>query len=186
MKRIAHAARRCSRARGSGRARTPAMRLTLDEAIARGAANSHRLAELQARKAGGRRRRRRGAPPHRCRRLRWRGLHADESRRRVRHRAAGPAPAHHLSRRAGQLSRAHRSATGRSTRAAAPTRSSARRGRSGSGRRGSDGGAADLRLEIARAFWALVTATETEHVLARSLDSMAAHVAICAAASIRG
>ena len=36
---------------------------------------------------------------------------------------------------------------------------------------------ADLRLEIARAYWALVTAAETERVLARSLDSIGAHVA---------
>jgi outer membrane protein len=34
----------------------------------------------------------------------------------------------------------------------------------------------DLRLEAARAFWALVSATETEHVVTRSLDSMAAHL----------
>jgi outer membrane protein TolC len=34
----------------------------------------------------------------------------------------------------------------------------------------------DLRLEITRAFWALVTAGEAEQVLARSLESMAAHV----------
>src|SRR6185436_11040763 len=34
----------------------------------------------------------------------------------------------------------------------------------------------DLRLEITRAFWALVTAIETERVVARSLDSMDAHV----------
>jgi outer membrane protein len=35
---------------------------------------------------------------------------------------------------------------------------------------------ADLRLEIARAFWALVTAREAEAVLARSLESLDAHV----------
>ena len=35
---------------------------------------------------------------------------------------------------------------------------------------------ADLRLEIARAFWALVTARYTEQVVARSLDSLEAHV----------
>jgi outer membrane protein len=35
---------------------------------------------------------------------------------------------------------------------------------------------ADLRLEITRAFWALVTARESERVLARSLDSIDAHV----------
>ena len=33
-------------------AQEPVLRLTLDEAVARGLANSHRLAELQARKAG--------------------------------------------------------------------------------------------------------------------------------------
>jgi outer membrane protein len=35
---------------------------------------------------------------------------------------------------------------------------------------------ADLRLEIARAFWGLVTAREAEEVFARSLDRIAAHV----------
>jgi len=35
---------------------------------------------------------------------------------------------------------------------------------------------ADLRLEITRAFWAIVTARETEHVLAQSIDSVDAHV----------
>jgi outer membrane protein TolC len=35
---------------------------------------------------------------------------------------------------------------------------------------------ADLRLEITRAFWALVTAAEAEQVLARAVDSMDAHV----------
>jgi outer membrane protein len=35
---------------------------------------------------------------------------------------------------------------------------------------------ADLRLEITRAFWALVTARDTEQVLARSLDSLEAHM----------
>ncbi len=34
----------------------------------------------------------------------------------------------------------------------------------------------DLRLEITRAFWALVSAIESERVLARSLDTMGAHV----------
>jgi len=36
---------------------------------------------------------------------------------------------------------------------------------------------ADLRLEATRAFWALVTARQTQEVLARSLDSIDAHVA---------
>jgi outer membrane protein TolC len=34
----------------------------------------------------------------------------------------------------------------------------------------------DLRLEAARAFWALVSANETEHVVTRSLDTVAAHL----------
>ena len=36
---------------------------------------------------------------------------------------------------------------------------------------------ADLRLETTRAFWALVTARQTEEVVARSVDSLDAHVA---------
>lgn len=36
---------------------------------------------------------------------------------------------------------------------------------------------ADLRLEITRAFWALVTARESEQVVARSLETIGAHVA---------
>jgi outer membrane protein TolC len=36
---------------------------------------------------------------------------------------------------------------------------------------------ADLRLEVTRAFWALVTARQTEEVVARSLESTDAHVA---------
>ena len=39
------------------------------------------------------------------------------------------------------------------------------------------GARADLRLEATRAFWALVTARETEQVVSRSLHSMQAHVA---------
>lgn len=35
---------------------------------------------------------------------------------------------------------------------------------------------ADLKVEVARAFWALVSARDTEQVLARSLDTVAAHV----------
>jgi outer membrane protein len=35
---------------------------------------------------------------------------------------------------------------------------------------------ADLRLEITRAFWTIVTARETEHVLSQSIDSVDAHV----------
>jgi outer membrane protein TolC len=36
---------------------------------------------------------------------------------------------------------------------------------------------ADLRLEVTRAFWAAVTARETEHVVSRAVQRMAAHVA---------
>ena len=46
---------------------------------------------------------------------------------------------------------------------------------------------ADLRLEITRAFWVLVTAREAEQVVARSLDSIGAYVeAISARVSSRG
>ena len=40
-----------------------------------------------------------------------------------------------------------------------------------------DAARADLRLEITRAYWAVVTARETELVLQRSLDAVTAHVA---------
>jgi outer membrane protein TolC len=39
-----------------------------------------------------------------------------------------------------------------------------------------DAARADLKLEITRAYWALVTARETEQVVARSLESLDAHV----------
>ena len=46
---------------------------------------------------------------------------------------------------------------------------------------------ADLRLEITRAFWALVTAREAEQVVAKALDSdRRARRATCARASTRG
>ncbi len=43
---------------------------------------------------------------------------------------------------------------------------------------GADGAAvrSDLRLEITRAFWALVTARETERVVSRAIDNMDAHI----------
>ncbi len=48
-----------------------------------------------------------------------------------------------------------------------------------------DAARGDLRLEITRAFWALVTAREAEQVLARSLESITPTCAICARGSIR-
>jgi outer membrane protein TolC len=53
-----------------------------------------------------------------------------------------------------------------------------RAGRAEAGALGEDLAAAraDLRLEITRAFWALVTARETARVVARSLESLDAHV----------
>ena len=159
-------------------AQEPVVRLTLDDAMARGLANSQRLAELRAREAGrrcgrGRSRRRHAALD---RSPGW--LHAHQSRRRVRHRAARSAAAHHLSGHPRQLSgRGLDLAVAALHRVGGAMRSSARRAPSGHAS-AEDVAAArsDLRLEITRAFWALVTAIEAEQVLARSLDSMAAHV----------
>jgi outer membrane protein len=163
-------------AAGEAAAQDSIVRLTLDEAIARGLANSHRLAELQARKEGA------------------------EAAEAVRAAATMPSIAlaggytrtNHVDEfgiaQPGQPLRLiypdipdnYRAridlnwpvySGGRTDaleRAAAAERQAA----------GEDVTAArsDLRLEIARAFWALVSAIETERVLARSLDSIGAHV----------
>ena len=152
------------------------VRLTLDEAIARGLANSHRLAELHARRDGA------------------------EAREAVSATATMPSVAlvggytrtNHVDEfgivQPGQPPRIlypdvpdnYRARIDLNWpiysggRAGALERAAAAEGRAV----GEELAAAqsDLRLEIARAFWALVSAIQTEHVLARSLDSMAAHV----------
>ena len=103
-------------------------------------------------------------------------LHADQSRGRVRDRVATPAVAGHLSRHSRQLSAPGSICSGRSTPAggvdalerAAPRRAAARVGEDLEAAR------SDLRLEITRAFWALVTARESKRCSrARSTPSNA-------------
>lgn len=151
-------------------------RLTLDEAIARGLENSHRLAELRAREEGARAAESsRGAaqlpivaaqagymrtnhvqefaiaPPGQPRQVVYPDV-PDNYRTRL--------DLQWLVYTGGRLddleraARAERDATGQDLSAAR----------------------ADLRLDIARAFWTLVTAREAEQVLTRSLDRIAAYV----------
>jgi outer membrane protein len=152
------------------------LRLTLDEAIARGLANSHRLAELQARRQGAEAveaGRTAAAMPSvalmggytRTNHVEEFGIAQPGQPLRV---IYPDIPDNYRTRldlnwpvysggRIGALERAASAelhATGEDLAAAQ----------------------SDLRLEIARAFWALVSAIETEHVVTRSLDSMAAHV----------
>ena len=154
----------------------PAVRLTLDEAIAQGVANSHRLAELQAREDGARAAESgRGAarlptvaaqagymrtnhveefaiaPPGQPRQIVYPDV-PDNYRTRLdlQWLVYTGGRLDHLARAA----RAEREATGEDLAAAR----------------------ADLRLDIARAFWTLVTAREADQVLTRSLDRIAAYV----------
>lgn len=152
-------------------------RLTLDDAVARGLANSQRLAELESRVAGaeaaaaGRDAARKpsiaflagysrtnhvdefsvaqpGQPP--------RVIYPDiPDNLRARLDLHWPVYTGGRAEALQRAARAERSAAGADLAAAR----------------------ADLRLEVARAYWALVTAAETERVLARSLDSIGAHVA---------
>jgi outer membrane protein TolC len=153
-----------------------ALRLTLDDAIARGVANSQRLAELEARKEG---------------------AEAAEAGR-----AAAGKPLVGL---VGGYTRTNHvqefgiAQPGQPLRVIYPDipdnvhvrldlqwpiytggRTDALRRAASAERQaaGEDVAAArsDLRLEITRAFWALVTAGQTEQVVARSLESVTAHV----------
>lgn len=152
------------------------LRLTLDDAIARGLANSHRLAELQARKEGAAAaeagRDAASMPSLSILANYTRTNHVEEfsivqpgqralvvypdvpDNYRARLDLAWPVYS------AGRTDALERAAT-------AERKASEE-----------DIGAArsDLRLEIARAFWALVSAIESERVLARSLDTIGAHV----------
>ena len=152
------------------------LRLTLDEAISRGLANSHRLAELQARKEG-------AAAAEAGREVAslpslsilanyMRTNHVEEFRivqpaqgvlviypdvpdnYRARLDLAWPV---YSAGRTDALERAAEAERKASEEDIVAARS-------------------DLRLEIARAFWALVSAIESERVLARSLETIGAHV----------
>jgi outer membrane protein len=157
-------------------AQQPPLRLTLDDAIARGLANSVRLAELQARQEAaqavesGRVAAQR--PTMSLQGGYTRTNHVDEfvivQPGQLRQVVYPDIPDNFRSRldlqwlvySGGRLdyleraARAEREATGEDLTAAR----------------------ADLRLEIARAFWALVTAKEAELVFGRSLESIAAYV----------
>ena len=162
-------------ARGAA-AQEPIVRLTLDDAIGRGLANSHRLAELQARKEGAE-----AAEAGRAAATMpsialaggyTRTNHVDEFG------IAQPGqplrliypdiPDNYRARLDLNWPVYSGGRTDALERAAAAERQAA----------GEDVAAArsDLRLEVTRAFWALVSAIETERVLARSLDSIGAHV----------
>lgn len=153
-----------------------AVSLTLDEAIARGLQNSQRLAELQARTEGAEAaeasRRAAGMPSVAIVGGYTRTNHVDEfgltvpgqppriiypdipDNFRTRLDLQWPIYTGGRVDALERAARAEREATGEDLAAAR----------------------ADLRLEITRAFWALVTAGETEQVLARSLESLSAHV----------
>jgi outer membrane protein len=157
-------------------ATTPAITLTLDEAIAQGLANSHRLAELTARSEAARAAEQgRGAARLPLVALQGgytRTNHVEEfavitpgpSRQVVYPDVPDNARARldlqWLVYSGGQLDALERAA--RAEREASSDDLEAAR--------------ADLRLEITRAFWALVTAREAEQVLARSLDRITAYV----------
>lgn len=157
-------------------AQAPALSLTLEDAIARGLANSYRIAELQARSEGAEAaeasRRAAGMPSLGVIGGYTRTNHVDEfgvsvpgqppriiypdvpDNFRARLDLQWPI---YTGGRADALERAahaERVATGEDLAAAR----------------------LDLRLEITRAFWALVTAGETEHVVAQSLETLSAHV----------
>ena len=154
----------------------PVLRLTLDEAIAQGLTNSHRLAELQAREEGAK------AAEDRRAADRLPVLSAQGGYTRTNHVQAfsvlspgqglqviyPDVPDNYRSRldlqwlvyTGGRVEALERAA--RAEREASGEDLTAAR--------------SDLRLEIARAFWTLVTAREAEQVLSRSLDRIAAYV----------
>jgi outer membrane protein TolC len=154
----------------------PAVRLTLDDAIAQGLANSHRLAELQAREDGARAAESgRGAarlPVVAAQAGYTRTNHVEEfaiaQPGQLRQVVYPDVPDNYRTRldlqwlvyTGGRLDHLERAA--RAEREAAGEDLAAAR--------------ADLRLDIARAFWTLVTAREAEEVLTRSLDRIAAYV----------
>jgi outer membrane protein TolC len=159
---------------GVAAAQGPAIPLTLEDAIARGLANSLRLAELQARSEGaeaaeaGRRAaalplvainggytRTNHVDPYVLPGIPPRVVYPDvPDNYRARLDLQWPI---YTGGRTGALERAARAEKEASVEDIAAAR-------------------ADLRLEITRAFWALVTADESEQVVGRSLDSLGAHL----------
>ena len=157
-------------------AQEPVLRLTLEAAIVRGLSNSHRLAELTARKEGAEAaeagRAAAGMPSVALAGDYARTNHVDEfgiAQPGQPARIIYPdIPDNYAARLDLKWPVYSGGRTDALERAAAAERQAA----------GEDLAAAraDLRLEIARAFWALVSAIETERVLTRSLDSIGAHL----------
>ncbi len=157
-------------------AQGPALSLTLEDALARGAANSYRIAELQARSEGAEAaeasRRAAALPLFALNGGYTRTNHVDEfglsvpgqppriiypdvpDNVRTRLDLQWPIYTGGRTDALTRAARAEREATGEDLAAAR----------------------ADLRLEITRAFWALVTAGETEQVVAQALETLSAHV----------
>lgn len=151
------------------------LRLTLDDAIARALANSHRLAELQARKQGAEAAEA-GSGAASMPTISFLGgytrtNHVEEFRIVQLGQVVNiypDVPDNYRTRvdlnwpvySAGRTDALERAAE--AERKATEEDITAARG--------------DLRLEVSRAFWALVSAIESEHVLARALDTIGAHV----------
>ena len=174
MKRIVALAMLCLSPRAA--AAQDSLRLTLDEAIARGLANSHRLAELQARSEGAAAaeagREAASMPSLSILANYTRTNHVEEfsivqpgqralvvypdvpDNYRARLDLVWPVYSAGRTDALERAAEAERKATEQDIVAAR----------------------SDLRLEITRAFWALISAIESERVLARSLDTMGAHV----------
>jgi outer membrane protein len=160
----------------AGQSALPPLRLTLEEALSRGLASSRRVAELEARVEGSgfavEARRAADRPAVALLGGYTRTNHVDEFAIAAPGRAPQVVypdiPDNYRARLDLQWPIYSGGRTDALERAAAAERSAA----------GADLDAAraDLRLEITRAFWALVTARETEAVLARSLDAINAQV----------
>jgi outer membrane protein TolC len=153
------------------------VRLTLEEAIREGLANSARLAELQAREAGAAAvvagRRAAGLPEIAASAGYTRTNHVDEFgivQPGQPPRILYPdVPDNYRARLDLQWPIFTGGRTGALTRAAEAERAATAADH--------EAARADLRLEITRAFWALVTAREAERVVRRSLETLQAHVA---------
>jgi len=173
MKRIVAVAVACLFT-GSARAQEP-LRLTLDDAIARGLANSHRLAELQARKEGAEAAEAgRGAASMPSISLQGgytRTNHVDEFRIVQLGQVVTIYP---------DVPDNYRTRVDLNWPVYSAGRTDALERAAGAERKATEqdiaAARADLRLEVTRAFWALVSAIESEHVLARALDTMGTHV----------
>jgi outer membrane protein TolC len=151
------------------------LRLTLDDAIARGMANSHRLAELQARKEGAQAAEV-GAGAASMPSISFLGgytrtNHVDEFRIVQLGQVVNIYP---------DVPDNYRTRVDLNWPIYSAGRTDALERAAEAERKATDedivAARSDLRLEVTRAFWALVSAIDSEHVLARALDTIGAHV----------